>query len=58
MCRELKGKQALTSVVRNAHKTALNAYAVTENDDFSELLDPPRIQGNILKLYYHSVLNF
>lgn len=45
MCRELKGKQALTAVLRNAHKTALNSYTGTDTDDFCELLDPPRIQG-------------
>lgn len=45
MCRELKGKQALTSVLRNAHKTALNSYTTTENDEFCELLDSPGIQG-------------
>ncbi|KAJ8952614.1 hypothetical protein NQ318_004161 [Aromia moschata] len=46
MCRELKGKQALASVLRNAHKTALHAYTATEaEDDFSDLLDPPQIQA-------------
>ncbi|XP_056647062.1 rhophilin-2-A isoform X1 [Diorhabda sublineata] len=46
MCRELKGKQALTSVLRIAHKKALNAYTATETeDDFSDLLDPPQIQS-------------
>lgn len=45
MCRELKGKHALASVLRNAHKTALQAYTTTESeDDFSDLLEPPRIQ--------------
>lgn len=48
MCRELKGKQALTSVLRNAHKTALNSYTGTETDDFLELLDPPLIRGRLL----------
>ncbi|XP_028136590.2 rhophilin-2 isoform X1 [Diabrotica virgifera virgifera] len=47
MCRELKGKQALTSVLRTAHKIALNAYTGTETeDDFSDLLDPPQIQAS------------
>ncbi|CAH1164517.1 unnamed protein product [Phaedon cochleariae] len=46
MCRELRGKQALTSVLRNAHKMALNAYSATESeDDFSDLLDPPHVQA-------------
>lgn len=46
MCRELKGKHALTSVLRNVHKIALNAYTATETeDDFSDLLDPPQVQG-------------
>ncbi|XP_008195133.1 rhophilin-2 isoform X2 [Tribolium castaneum] len=46
MCRELRGKQALTAVLRNAHKTALQAYTNNENeDDFSDVLDPPRVQA-------------
>ncbi|CAG9853567.1 unnamed protein product [Phyllotreta striolata] len=46
MCRELRGKQALTAVLRLAHKQALNAYTSTETeDDFSDLLDPPHIQA-------------
>ncbi|CAH1102037.1 unnamed protein product [Psylliodes chrysocephalus] len=46
MCRELKGKLALISVLRTAHKQALNAYTSTETeDDFSDLLDPPQIQA-------------
>ncbi|XP_023309743.1 rhophilin-2 isoform X2 [Anoplophora glabripennis] len=46
MCRELKGKYALAIVLRNAHKTALHAYTATETeDDFSDLLDPPRIRA-------------
>lgn len=46
MCRELKGKYALAIVLRNAHKTALHGYTATETeDDFSDLLDPPRIRA-------------
>lgn len=46
MCRELKGKHALTAVLRNVHKVALHLYTNTENeDDFSDVLDPPGVQG-------------
>lgn len=46
MCRELKGKQSLTAVLRIAHKNALQAYTSNESeDDFRDLLDPPEIQG-------------
>lgn len=46
MCRELKGKQALTTVLRNAHRLALQAFTSNEHeDDFRDLLDPPEIQG-------------
>ncbi|XP_044744645.1 rhophilin-2 isoform X1 [Coccinella septempunctata] len=45
MCRELRGKQALTLVLRNAHRVTLQAYTKTESeDDFSDMLDPPNIQ--------------
>lgn len=45
MCRELKGKHALTAVLRNAHKKVLHAYTNTEcEDDFSDMLDPPQVQ--------------
>ncbi|XP_076260379.1 GTP-Rho-binding protein rhophilin isoform X1 [Rhynchophorus ferrugineus] len=45
MCRELRGKHALASVLRNAHKKALHAFTLTETeDDFSDMLDPPHIQ--------------
>lgn len=45
MCRELKGKQALSAVLRNAHRMTLQAYTKTESeDDFSDLLDPPDVQ--------------
>ncbi|KAF2899834.1 hypothetical protein ILUMI_06351 [Ignelater luminosus] len=45
MCRELKSKQALTSVLRNAHRQALQAYTTNEQeDDFRDLLDAPHIQ--------------
>ncbi|XP_046385024.1 rhophilin-2 [Ischnura elegans] len=44
MCRELRGKDALRSVLRAAHDRALDAYAAAEEeDDFREILDPPRI---------------
>lgn len=47
MCRELKGKQALASVLRAAHKTTLQMYTSNETeDDFRDLLDAPQIQGN------------
>ncbi|XP_018319795.1 rhophilin-2 isoform X2 [Agrilus planipennis] len=47
LCRELKGKQALTSVLRNAHNTALQIYTENEQeDDFRDILDPPDIEGN------------
>ncbi|XP_060535994.1 rhophilin-2 isoform X2 [Cylas formicarius] len=45
MCRELKSKHALAAVLRNAHKRTLQAYTATETeDDFSDMLDPPRVQ--------------
>lgn len=45
MCRELKGKQALASVLRAAHKMTLQMYTSNEiEDDFRDLLDPPQIQ--------------
>ncbi|KAL1513277.1 hypothetical protein ABEB36_002703 [Hypothenemus hampei] len=45
MCRELKSKHALASVLRAAHKRALQAYTSTDSeDDFSDMLDPPGIQ--------------
>ncbi|KAG8222093.1 hypothetical protein J437_LFUL000856 [Ladona fulva] len=44
MCRELRGKDALRCVLRAAHDRALDAYAsAEEEDDFREILDPPRI---------------
>lgn len=46
MCRELKTKQALTSVLRSAHRQALQAFTSNEKeDDFRDMLDPPDIQG-------------
>ncbi|XP_044742961.1 rhophilin-2 isoform X2 [Chrysoperla carnea] len=47
MCRELKGKQALTAVLRQSHESVEAAYTAAENeDDFREVLDPPRIQAS------------
>lgn len=59
MCRELKGKQALTTVLRNAHRRALQAFTSNEHeDDFRDLLDPPEIQGNIFHLFLLLRTNF
>ncbi|GLG97947.1 Regulator of G-protein signaling loco [Gryllus bimaculatus] len=45
MSRELKGKAALAAVLRAAHQRALEAYTAAEReDDFREVLDPPRVQ--------------
>ncbi|CAH0550200.1 unnamed protein product [Brassicogethes aeneus] len=45
MCRELKGKHALTAVLKNAHKTAMQVYTPLEKeDDFAEMLDAPLVQ--------------
>lgn len=47
MCRELKGKQALTNVLKHAHKNALQAYTANEvENDFRDLLDAPEIQAS------------
>ncbi|KAK5647301.1 hypothetical protein RI129_002193 [Pyrocoelia pectoralis] len=47
MCRELKSKLALTSVLRIAHNQALQSYTANEQEDeFRELLDPPHIQAS------------
>ncbi|CAG2065161.1 unnamed protein product, partial [Timema podura] len=44
MCRELRGKAALSGVLKKCHTRALDAYtAAEEEDDFREVLDPPRI---------------
>jgi len=46
MCRELKGKAALTGVLKKSHSQALEAYtSAEEEDDFQDLLDPPDILG-------------
>lgn len=46
MCRELRDKHALQAVLRRAHDHAMDAYAAHEDEDeFRELLDPPRILG-------------
>jgi hypothetical protein len=51
MCRELRGKEALQAELRRAHRHASEKYTTTEEeDDFRELLDPPRIVG---ELYLH-----
>ncbi|XP_066142367.1 rhophilin-1 isoform X3 [Euwallacea fornicatus] len=45
MCRELKGKHALAAVLRQSHKKALQGYTSTDTeDDFSDMLDPPKVQ--------------
>lgn len=49
MCRELKGKHALTAVLKNAHKTAMQVYSpLDKEDDFTEMLDAPLVQGYYL----------
>lgn len=55
MCRELKGKAALTGVLKKSHSRALEAYtSAEEEDDFRELLDPPHILGiNIVLYLFH-----
>ncbi|XP_049826828.1 rhophilin-2-like isoform X2 [Aethina tumida] len=46
MCRELKGKHALTAVLKNAHKTAMQVYSpLDKEDDFTEMLDAPLVQA-------------
>lgn len=46
MCRELKSKQALAKVLQQSHQMSTHAYSTAENeDDFREVLDPPRIQS-------------
>lgn len=49
MCRELRGKEALSAVLRNAYKVILSTTttSVKENENnFSDVLDPPQIQRN------------
>ncbi len=44
MCRELRKKDTLQTVLRHAHDRSLNMYAsIDEEDDFQEVLDPPPI---------------
>ncbi|XP_049939722.1 rhophilin-2 isoform X1 [Schistocerca serialis cubense] len=44
MCRELRGKAALSVVLKISHQNALEAYTTAEEeDDFRELLEPPHI---------------
>ena len=44
MCRELRKKDALHDVLRLCHDRCLDKYAdVDDEDDFSELLEPPPI---------------
>ena len=48
MCRELKGKHALSKVLKRSHDLTLQEYNATGNeDDFRELLDPPQLLGNL-----------
>jgi hypothetical protein len=57
MCRELKGKTALTGVLKKSHSRALEAYTSAEvEDDFRELLDPPHILGinSVLYLFHRN----
>lgn len=45
MCRELKGKLALISVLRIAHRSSLQVYTAQDaEDDFRDLLDSPQVQ--------------
>ena len=49
MCRELKGKQALTKVLRKAQDATLEVYGRSgDEDNLRELLDAPHIIGNII----------
>ena len=44
MCRELRKKDLLQTVLRSAHDRSLDKYAsVDEEDDFQEVLDPPAV---------------
>ncbi|XP_063217124.1 rhophilin-2 isoform X3 [Bacillus rossius redtenbacheri] len=44
MCRELRGKAALSAVLKKCHSRAMDAYTYAEEeDDFREVLDPPRV---------------
>ena len=44
MCRELRKKDVLQELLRLTHDRSLNKYAsIDEEDDFQEVLDPPKI---------------
>ena len=44
MCRELRKKDGLTDVLKQSHDRCLDKYAdVDDEDDFSEVLEPPPI---------------
>ncbi|RVE46676.1 hypothetical protein evm_008688 [Chilo suppressalis] len=43
MCRELRGKEALSRAVRAALERAASARAVAREPDFGELIDAPRV---------------
>jgi hypothetical protein len=44
MCRELRNKDALQSVLKTTHERSLNKYAaIDEEDDFQEVLDAPPV---------------
>lgn len=48
MCRELRDKLALQAVLRRTHDRAMDSYAAHEDEEeFRELLDPPRILGEL-----------
>jgi hypothetical protein len=47
MCRELKSKQSLAKVLRNAQDSTMDIYGKSgDEDDLRELLDAPNIIGN------------
>lgn len=48
MCRELKGKQTLTKVLKKAHDSSMEIYGRSgDEDDLRELLDAPHIISKI-----------
>ena len=47
MCRELKNKKSLTKVLARLHNEIFSVYSLSEQeDDFRQILDPPKIRGN------------
>lgn len=46
LCRELRNKHFLSHVLNKCHERTSKAYANIEDDDddFSEILDPPNIE--------------